>query len=364
VPLAVALCALAVAAAATESPAGPRLDRPLGVVTPGTLRLLVLDLPLLDARGEAAGLEARWEVANDWTRPTTLSRGGRTVAIQLDEQADLLTLAAALPWSRLAGTRAWAERLSTRLEWRLVRHGGGWTDRPIEAWHALTTSNRFGRPDFPRDAVALQLAEPGGARVFALQRARLAAGDAALRTALRLLEGARLDRPWAVAARLDVKVPLGRPSEAGGSGGLDVGTGLAVSLPLLPWLTGHAQLTLRRVAPLPGGLPLRLRRWQEGAEASLVASRGGWALLLETRFATALFERGWRVAGSPAWQGDALTAATRGQNQVAVGLRWCAVTAWLLEDFTLGSRSEVGWRWFYDSNAPDLALGASLTVPY
>lgn len=357
-------CALALAAAipapgrAGEDAPPPRPDRPLGVDTPGVLRQLVLDLPLEDARPAGAALDVRWVVSNDWSTPTRLTRGGRTVEIQLDEQADRLAVALRLPWARLAGSGV-RSRLTTTLEWRLTQRWGGYTDGLIQGWHELGDYNHFHRPDYPSDAVALHLGEPGGATVAHLTGPRLSPGDLAVRTALRLAEGERAAGPWAVALRLDVKVPLGRPADLGGSGGADAGVGLGASLPLLPWLTLHAQAAARRVSPLAGGLPLRLRPWQLGAEASLVAWHGDWALLLEDRWLSALFERGWRVAGDPV-QGDALTAVTRTQNQVSVGVRWRAFTAWVSEDFTPGARQEVDWSWFYDTNVPDLAVGLSV----
>jgi hypothetical protein len=143
---------------------------------------------------------------------------------------------------------------------------------------------------------------------------------------------------------------------------VDAGAGLAGSAALLPWLTGHAQAAFRRLAPLPGAQPLQPRPWQWSVEGSLAATRGDWTLLLETRWLSPLFQAGWRLVGDP-HQGDAVTAVTRAQNQISAGLRWRAVTAWFAEDFTLGGRPEVGRRWFYDTNAPDLVLGASVAVP-
>jgi hypothetical protein len=359
-PLLLALLTAGTARAGAGAP--PRVDGPLGVDTPGTLRTLVLDLPLEDARPAGVALDVRWVLANDWSIPTTLTRGGRKVLVQLDEQADRLAFSLRLPWARLAGDGPLLDRLATTVEWRLVEHWGGFTDRAIEAWHVLGRYNRFQRPDYPHDAVALHLGEPGGGALADLTGPRLAVGDVALRTSLRIAEGERLGRPWAAALRLDLKLPTGRPADLGGSGGPDVGLGLGGSLPLFPWLTGHAQLSARRVSSLPGGLPLRLRPWQVGADASLVAWRGPWALALESRWVSALFERGWRLEGDPL-QGDALPAVTRTQNQVTVGLRWRALSAWLSEDWTPGARRAVGQTWFFDSNAPDVVLGLSLVQP-
>jgi len=304
----------------------------------------------------------RWVLANDWSIPTTLTRGGRTVLVQLDEQADRLALAVHLPWASLVGQGPVADRLATTLEWRVTRRWGGYTDGVIEWWHQEGRYSDFQRVDHPSGAVALHLGEPGGVTVADVTRPVLSVGDLAVRTALRLAGGAWAAGPWAVVLRVDVKVPLGRPADLGGTGGADGGLGLATSAPLLPWLTLHAQAAARRVSPIPGGLPLRLRPWQLGADASLVAWRGAWALLLEDRWSSALFERGWTVEGRGD-QGDALMAVTRTQNQVTLGLRWRAATAWISEDWTPGSRPEVGWRWFYDTGAPDLAAGVSLLFP-
>jgi len=361
-PALLGLCALGPCGARADAAGAPRTDRPLGVDTPGTLRQLVLDLPLEDARPGGISLDTRWTLANDWSVPTRLVRSGRVVVLQLDEQADRLSLDLRLPWARLAGAGPLVDRLSTSLCWSLTEHWGGYTDRAIEAWHELGGYNSFSRPSYPRDAVALHLGEPGGATLFDLHGPALAVGDLAVRTALRLAQGERAAGPWALALRLDLKLPLGRPSDLGGSGGADAGLGVAGSLPLLPWLTGHAQVSGRLLSPLPGGGPLRLRPWQLGGELSLVAWRGDWAFTLETRWLSALFERGWHVDGL-ARQGDALTAVTRTQNQFTLGLRWGALTAWLSEDVTLGSRHEVAWIWFYDTNAPDVAVGLSLALP-
>lgn len=342
--------------------AAPRPDRPLGVVTPGSLRLLFLDLPLGDARPGPAAFEARWEVANDWSTPTLLTRNGRYVLVQLDEQADVLTLVLRLPWARVAGQGPLLDRLETTAEWRLIHHWGGYTDGLIEGWHAFGGYNTFQRPGHPADAVALHLLEPGGAKVGSLTAPATAAGDLALRTSLRWAEGELAGRPWAAVLRVDLKVPVGRPEVFGGSGRPDAGLGLGGSLPVTGWLTVHGLVSARAVSDLPGGLPLRVRPLQYGAELSLVAWYRAFAFLAEARAQTALFEPGWTLYGKPG-QGDALTAVTRSQNQLGFGLRWGGLTAWFLEDWTLGAREAVGWTGAYNSNAPDLALGLSWIAP-
>ena len=303
-------------------------------------------------------------MANSWSIPTRLRSGAREVEVQQDEQADVLEATARLGWDRLLGDGPVARRLSTAVAWRVTRHWGGWSDHPIEWWHRLLASQDFERPLHPRDAVRLTLREPGGATGLALTGPRTVAGDLVLRTTARLLGGEAARGPWAVAARLDLKLPTGRLADAGGSGGLDAGLALSASAPLAGWLTAHAQATVARLSPLASAEPLQPARWQLGGELGLAATLpGGWVALLESRALSTLFERGWALAGQAPRQGDAVTAITRPQNQLSVGLRRGPVTAWISEDFTPGRRPEAGWPWFYDTNAPDVAVGLSLVQP-
>jgi hypothetical protein len=359
------LLLLAGAASAGEQAPGPRLDRPLGVLTPGPWRALFLDLPLQDARAHAEPLlTLRWWMANSWSISTVLLGGGRAVEVQQDEQADVVELTLHLDWARLLGEGPVARRLSTALSWRVTGHWGGWTDGLIEGWHELFRLNSFARQTVARDGVHLTLREPGGATALALTGPGMSAGDLVLRTAGRLLEGEGAAGPWALAARLDLKVPTGRLAEAGGSGGFDAGLALTASGAFLGWLTGHAQLSLARLSPLASALPLQPNPWQLGVEVGLVVHLpGGWALLAESRVLSTLFAGAWTVGSATPRQGDAVTAITRWQNQLSFGLRKDLLTLWLSEDFTLGARPEVGWRWFYDTNAPDLVVGVCLALP-
>ncbi|HET9552680.1 MAG TPA: hypothetical protein VFP50_06910 [Anaeromyxobacteraceae bacterium] len=328
-------------------------------MTPGPLRALFLDLPLDDARADPdLSADLRWWLANSWSVPTALERSGQVALVQLDEQQDGLSLAVRLPWGRLLPGSALAARLTTVAGARVVRHWGGWTDRPIEAWHVLMGFDRFDRWEYPRDAVAVRLGT-----LVDLRGPATAVGDLTLRTALRVAEGEGAAGPWAFAVRLDVKLPAGRPSDLSGSGGWDAGAGLGASGPLLGPLTGHAMLSARAVSRLPAASPLQPRPLQLAAEASLALRLGGgWALLLEDRLLSALFERGWRLAVAPPEQGDAVMAVTRPLNQVTGGVRWGRATLWLSEDFTYGHRAGAGASWFYDSNAPDLVVGLSVVV--
>jgi hypothetical protein len=356
---------LAGAAGAEEGEGGVRPDRPLGLITPGPWRGLFLDLPLADTRpGAQPALTVRWWMANSWSTPTLLHRGGRSVEVQQDEQADVLELTAQLSWDRLLGEGPVASRLSTAVAWRLTQHWGGWSDRLIEAWHQLGNYNGFERSSHPRDAVRLTLREPGGATAVALTGPRLAPGDVTLRSSFRLLEGETGHGPWALVARLDLKAPTGRLADAAGSGGADLGLAIAASGPLTGWLTAHAQLTTARLSPLPSALPLQPERWQAGAEVSLAAALPrGWVLLAESRLLSPLFAGRWSLGEVAPTQADAVTAITRWQNQFSLGARKGPVTVWISEDFTPGRRPEVGWRWFYDSNAPDLVLGVAIAAP-
>jgi hypothetical protein len=319
-------------------------------------------MPLADARGPArTSLDLRWSMANSWSVPTTLTRGADTVVVQLVAQIETLQLAVAVPWRRFS-TGAVADRLSTTLEGRVLAVWGGWSDGGIEAWHALVGSTNFGRDLWPRDKVAVRLAQLDGPTVVDASSSRAAFGDVVIRNALRLVGAspAGVASPWTLALRLDLKLPTGSPDRLGGSGGVDGGVGLAATFLATRWLTAHALASLRAVSDLPHGIALQPRRFQAGFDLSLVARLGAIALLVEDRISSPLFERGWRlpeetVASSPsAWY-----ALFNPHNQVSVGLRWRELTAFFSEDFTPGGRLAVDHAadWFYESNAPDVVFG-------
>lgn len=356
-----ALGALLLASLAPAAAASPS-DAPLGLSTPGPLRALFLDMPLADARGAARpALDLRWSMVNSWSVPTALVRGGDAVDVRLDAQLDAVQLAVAVPWRELS-RRALAARLTTTVEARAVAIWGGWSDGGIEGWHDVVKTTNFGRQRWPRDAVALTLAQRGGPRLVDLRSGRLALGDVALRTALRVA-GAGPDAPpsrWTVALRLDLKLPTGRLARLGGSEGADAGLGAAARLAANGWLTLHGLLSVRVVSRLPGGIALQPRRFQGGLDLSAVARLGPVALLLEDRISSPLLEDGWRLAATQqAPAAAAWYALFRPHNQFSVGLRWRELTAFLSEDFTPGGRMAVdsGPAWFYDSNAPDVVLG-------
>ncbi len=350
-----ALLWLSAASAGTSS-------APLGVRTQGTLRELFLDMTLSDARaGGPAELEVRWSAANDWSASTLLARDGRLVELRTDEQADVLGISLRLPWTSLLRDRPWAARLWTAVEARLTLHWGGWSDRPIDAWHGLGFSS-FQREGSPTGQVGLALGEPGRPPRVDLRSPLLAPGDVAVRTQILLAEGGASRRggaSWGVSARLDLKLPTGRLDRLGGSSGFDAGLGLLGTAELLPWLTLHAMAALSAWSGLPD-LPLQPRRWHGTFDLSLAAAAGSWVFLLEDRVLTPAFEAGWRAvgpAGSGGLQASAAFATLRPHNQVTVGVRQGAFTLWFSEDFTPGPSFGTGASWFYDSNAPDLTLG-------
>ncbi len=366
---ALALLCLAPTRAAAAGP-----DAPLGVGTPGTLRLLFLDMPLADPRaGDDYEVEVRWWMANDWSTPTTLTRAGRTVRIQTDEQSDVLLLAIRVPWPRLLGAappqngaRPFLSRLTTTLELRLDEHWGGWSDGAIEAWHGLIGSTNFQRQLYPRNAVELTMREPGGATLFALDSPHFAIGDVAVRTQLLLAEGGvsslSPDRAsWALALRADLKVPIGSLARLGGSGGWDAGLGLAVSAEIASWLTGHAMVAGSAWSSLPDGFPLQPRLWHWSAELSLAARVWGLTFLLEDRVVSPLFEDGWNWVSEPGatLNASATYASLRTQNQISWGVRRGDFTFWMSEDWTPGSNPAAQIKWFYDSNAPDFVVGVA-----
>jgi hypothetical protein len=364
-------CALAALLLAAGTPARAVSSAPLGVATPGPFRGLFLDMPLAEIRGAAApSAELRWWLQNDWSIPTRLSRGGRVVDVQEDAQTDVLQLRVAVPWSALAKERAAAARISTTLEVRLLERWGGWTDQPIEAWHGLVDSWNFERELHRRGAVGLVLEEEDGARLAELHSPRLALSDVAVRTAIRLA-GPDPDlspgavAPWALALRVDLKLPTGSVGRLSGSGGFDAGVGLAASAALSRWLAGHALASLRVVSDLPRAFPLQPNRLQGGLDLSLVARLGARvAVVLEDRVSSALFRGGWTLPPTDTEpEATAYYALFRPHNEVSVGLRVGDLTAFLSEDFTPGGRlrTDPGPRWFYDSNAPDLVFGLAWT---
>jgi hypothetical protein len=321
-------------------------------------------MPLADARpaGEAS-LELRWWMANSWSERTRLSRPGRTVELQTDEQADALALSVRLPWSRLWPGSALARRAESALEARLVQHWGGWSDGPIEAWHHLIQANNFERELHRSNRVGLLLREPGGAAALEVRGPRLALGDLVIRNQLLLAGGAGPAPGWALAARLDVKLPTGRLASAGGSQRADAGLALAATVALGGRVTAHAQASLRFIGGLPGAFPLQPRPWQAAAEASVaVRLSEGWTAILEDRLLEALFAPGWRFEGPGGLEASAVNGALRPHNQISGGLRWRRLTFWVAEDFTPG-RTPAGANWFWDSNAPDVVVGLALAWP-
>ncbi len=362
--------ALAASGALGSAPQGP-----LELRTPGTLRDLFLDVVLWDAREVTSPrLELRWAVANDWSTPTLLGRGDRTVAVRLDEQADSLAVSVRLPWGALAGAAegSWSRRLATALELRATAHWGGWTDGPIEAWHSLGNYGDFARNLYPRGEVHVALREPGGTTLVAISSPVVSADDVVIRNQILLWQGGAplVEGPPAragVSLRLDVEVPVGRLAQLGGSGGWDAGMGIEGTWQATPWLVGHALAAASLWSGLPAGFPLQPRRWHGSLDASLVFLVGDWALFLEDRFATAAFAPGWTVldAGPGGTvQTSAAYAVLRPQNQVSLGIRHGGFALWFMEDFTLGQNPGNGaGDWFYDTNAPDVAVGITLTVP-
>lgn len=355
--------------------AGPIASRPLGLSTGGAFGSLFLEPTGSDARGlPGAELEISWSLANDWGAPVPLRAGARRIWIQTDVQTDSLAVRLRLPWAQLLGQppgSPW-DRLSTAVEARLVQHWGGWTDRPIETWHGWVGSTNFGRASFERDRVRVLALDLETGRGLRLEDPRLSPGDLVLRTQLLLAQGGRsplgadLAR-WGLSARLDAKVPIGRPSTLGGSGGWDAGAALLTTAELLPGLTLHALAGATLISPLPASLPLPVQPLRLFGELSLAMQLGPWALLLEGRVSgpiardlSPLPEVSPFQVEASAYYGLALAA-----SRVGFGLRRGAVTFWLSEDWSLGAapRATGASNWFYNSNAPDLALGLQWTVP-
>ena len=303
----------------------------------------VLDHPVLDLR---------WSLANSWNEPMLLLRGNEGALQELDEQADSLNFSFRAPWPRF-------KRGSTAVEWKLTEHWGGWSDKPIELWHGLIGAFNYQRDTHPRNRVRLRFRDDGGA-AFDLASATLAPGDIAIRNQLNLLDG-----PLALAARVDLKLPVGVLSRAGGSGGFDAGVGLCATVPL-SFGALHALLAFSRFSHLAASTLLQPKEWHLTAEASLEARVGPVTLLFEDRVVSPLLEPGWeRVArgGDDSLLSSGLYAGFRSHNQVSLGARYGRFSTWMSEDFTPGSNPHSVLHWLWVSNAPDIVIGLAFTQP-
>jgi hypothetical protein len=382
--IAVALSTAPVAAAARDLP----LDAPLGVATESPLRQLFLDVTGADARPPSgARLAARWVISNSWTTRTTFARGDEAGFLQLDTQADALLLSAKAPWTSVWPGGADApvigavvRRLTTSVEARATVWWGGWSDSVVETWHGLGFTN-FEREDHPRDNVRVHLSG-GGDTAFDARGTQLSLGGLALRNQLLLAQGGsslRASSPtsrtggsppaaprsrWAVSLRFDLKLPLGSPSQLGSSGGTDAGAGLLFTAELAPRCVVHANVFTSAWQRLEGAVPLRPRRLHHGAELSAAFVGRRWALLVENRLLSPVFSDEWRRFGEeeityPHLAATAAFATTRWHNQISVGLRRGAFTAWFSEDFTPGGTRGSKYP-FYNSNTPDISAGVEL----
>jgi hypothetical protein len=346
-----------------------KLTDPIGVGTPGPIRQLFLDPVLTDARAvDHPALGARLELTNSWSAPTILQRGDRLAVVQLDAEAEALNVSARLPWAHLLGSaEGWRGRVASTLSWRATWFWGGFTDGGIEAWHHLISSYNFRRNLYPRDRLRVTLGDLGGPQALALRTGTFAPGDAVLGTQVLLLRGGTsafdAEAPgWGVAARVDLKLPIGALSHGGGSGGFDAGLSLLATAEATRWLVLHGRVSTGVVSPLSSSVALQPRRVQSSAEVSAVATWGGWALVLEDRLVSPLIEDGWRsVDGgdNDLFMSSAANAMLRWHNQITVGVRRGDVTLAFGEDFTPGYNPRGQMKWFYDSNAPDVLLTLS-----
>ena len=323
----------------------------MGLRTQGPLRELFLDITGADARPlEKPELDVRWSFANTWNEAMTIGRGQQRASQFLDEQADSLSLRLRAPWP--GHPKIWSA-----LEWKLTRHWGGWSDYPIEAWHSIIGAFNYQRSAYPRNEVHLWYTDDGGT-AFHIDSATLAPGDLTLRTQATVLEKG----PLALAARLDLKLPIGSLSAAGGSGGFDAGAGILATWTPLPWATFHGLLALSRFSGLSAPTLLQPAEWHLTAEASFEAQAGEVTFLVEDRLLSQLLESGWDRVGprnDDALLSSGLYADFRAHNQISFGVRVGRFTMWMSEDFTPGPNphSVVGFLWV--SNAPDLAMGIS-----
>jgi len=328
------------------------LGGPMGLRTQGPLRELFLDITALDARPlERPELDVRWSFANTWNEPMQLFRGSQLAMQFLDEQADSISLRLRVPWNR---------RIWSAVEWKLTEHWGGWSDRPIDAWHSLIGAFNYQRSQWPRNEVHLHYYDDGGS-AFRIDHATLAVGDLTLRTQATVLERSTL----ALAARLDVKLPVGSLSAAGGSGGFDAGAGLCATWTPSSWAALHGLFAVSRFSHLSAPTLLQPAPWHFTAEISFEAQIGETTLLLESRVLSQLLAKGWDrtpQGGDDALLSSGFYADFKAHNQVSIGVRRGAFLVWMSEDFTPGPNPHSTLKFLWVSNAPDLVMGLAYTT--
>ena len=372
-PLLTLLAAGALAGALPVRADPPARSAPIGGGTPGPVRQLFLDPVLADARAVGGpSFSLRLETANSWSVPTTFERDGHTVAVQLDAQADTLAFSARLPWSMALGRSApaWSHRVATTFRWRVTGYWGGFEDSIIEGWHRLIGSYNFLRQRFPRDHINLKMTESGAA-AFDLHTGRISPGDLVIGTQWLLLSGGRSrtstagpgEPSWGVALRLDLKAPIGSLSRLGGSGGFDAALSALATVELARWCVLHGLLYGSVLSPLSSPIALQPRRLQGGVDVSVVFLVGGWSLILEDRYLSQLMEGGWSQSSIDAIS-SAYAALFRPHNQITGGVRYGPLALSLSEDWTPGPNPAGKYGWFYNSNAPDLAVALTFTWPW
>jgi hypothetical protein len=361
---------------------------PLGLRIQGTLRELFLDVTGADARAfTRPQLQIRYSFSNIWNEPMVLARHGDLARQGLDEQADVLDVRLRLPWSLLLGpgpsgalpgsARPLWERFSTSLDLRATEHWGGWSDGAIEAWHDLIGSFNFNRGFHPRNQIHLTYSDAGGT-AFDIERPTFALGDVVLRSQLLLVEGgtplaeaggpgakgAPLSR-YGLSARLDLKIPTGSLSRAGGSGGFDAAVGLVGTAEVASFLTLHGLVAFSWFSPMAAPVLLQVKPWHATFELSAVFDLGPLQFILEDRVATPLLQPGWNRLESGGDNGllsSGVFASFRPHNQISFALRRGPFALWLSEDFTPGSNPRSVVSAYYESNSPDVTVGASLTL--
>jgi hypothetical protein len=374
-PVLATLVAVAVAAVPAARADAPPLAAPLGVTTPGPIRQLFLDPTIADARAVSrAGLQLRLETANSWSVPTVMVRGADTMKVQNDVQADGLVVSGVIPWSLGAAGAGWRDRIATTVGWRLTEFWGGFEDGGIEAWHRFIGSTNFLRDRYPPDHVNLQFASADGRTALDLHSARFAWGDLVVGTQALLAAGGQSgirganagDPSWGVAARLDLKLPIGALDRAGGSGGFDAALSALASVELARWIVVHGRASAALFSGFSADVPLQPRTFHWSAEASVVLIAGGWAFVLEDRLVSPLFDgNGWTVldgGNDDFYIASAAMALFRTQNQITGAIRYGRFTFSFSEDFTPGSNPRSRARWFYNSNAPDVVVALSVRL--
>lgn len=238
--------------------------------------------------GGGEALELSWDIASHAVGDQA---GGESLLL------DGETHVATLRWQRPLGPR-----LAVAVELPWIAHGGGFLDRPIDAWHDLFGLSEGIRPELPTGD--LRYAWIDGQRTLGVDDATSGIGDVRTAAALRVAGSARGAPGWGLDVTADVEWGTGDPDHLTGSGGTDLAAGLRVESPHAP--TGRLGWSAAAGIAWPGDVDLPLPPaaghilWFDATLAW--AAWPSLDLLLQVQGHDAPFDSALDVLGDPALQ--------------------------------------------------------------